>query len=141
MGWVSLKSNIFLHLHFVWMWRLASHCSLNSSNQPVKRINPKLFKVNVLATSQKQMQNLNSYWTWSGSRTSRQNAPTGPVDGSKKNFWDDCSLKHGTPGIGPKYCSLDFVELANQDFSLCCIMKDKIKIHQLSQSKYLFINS
>uniref|UniRef100_A0A0A9HCH6 Uncharacterized protein n=1 Tax=Arundo donax TaxID=35708 RepID=A0A0A9HCH6_ARUDO len=26
----------------------------------------------------------------------------------------------GIPGCGPKYCNLDFIELANQAFSLCC---------------------
>ena len=35
---------------------------------------------------------------------------------------DDCSPREGSPGLGPKYCSLDFTELANQAFSLCCII-------------------
>ena len=124
MDWSSLNSNTFLHWHSVTRWTLFSGYSWNSSNQPVNRMD-------FTKTKRKIKSVINQFkivqgWTWSGSKTSRQNVATGPEEGSRKNSSGDCSLRQGRPGLGPKYCSLDFIALANHNFSLCCIMNLKI---------------
>jgi len=57
-----------------------------------------------------------------GSRIRRQKASIGPVEGSNDISGRACSSRQGSPGLGHKYCDLDLNELANQEFSLCCIM-------------------
>lgn len=50
---------------------------------------------------------------------SRQNAATGPMEGSIEGISDGSSLREGSLGVGAIYCSLDLGEHANQDFSRC----------------------
>lgn len=144
MGWSSLASNTDYHHHFVWMWTSASHCASNLDNQPENDWNPENYRLPLEKTestetskmkcySRKNEQEFSvDYQTCSGSRTRRQKVSTGPTDGSRGYFLKGSSLVHETPGLGPKYCSLDFKELANQAFSLCCIMscqKGKVLEH------------